>query len=549
MTKRQKQYVLLLAAIAFAGLPAPEARAFTTDVSSATADPGGISNELASSTSNAILPGTPGVTTPNPSETLDTLTASLGVPNVLLDSEFNIFNVSPAEVTEWGTAYGEIWNGNNTSWGGATIGLPVGRLGVFLGRPYAGTAGSIGQPTGAFIAGRGEASNNPLFTGVQNGAGGAWLGSLNNEPVAVTGHALYDSRVLAPRNLVDLIYGIPLSDKFSLGIAYAYARNKDDESWSDTNPAGANPNTAGDGSITNERRTADHQISLGFLAKQLGAIQKFDIAVNLARANVENRHAETRITAAGATAATANSTLESDGGLSFGFLARMIFGSFLNERDRLITAFTFNRPNVSSKGTFQVDTNGSGSSLDNGADIDRSWELDDKAANIRLDAAYHQMPTEALKVIYSFTYVRQSSKREFTLRENNPLVLGLAGLRERETREETLSGLPVGISVEHQTWSKVATRFGVRKTLFGKNTVDIEDRSFRNSAGALLLDQVAKRRSEIDSSLAATATFGLGFKPTKDVDIDVALVTNLFDLDTGAGTADIVSRASFRWHF
>lgn len=518
--------------------------AFGSDATSGTASPS--SAEQSVSESTGILAGTPGVTTPAMGDTQDTATAGLGLSNTQTLSPFNMF-YNPAYILLWECVYGEVWNGRS-SWGGGTIGLPVGRIATFFGRPYTGVAGSVAQPIGggAGVTAGTDASASVTLTGVQNGLAGAFLGTLNNDPAGFLGHALYDTRVLAPRNLIDILYGVSVTDKVHLGLAYAYARNKNKETWSDNNPTATTVNTASDGSITNDRATNDHQISLGAMVQDIGTIQNLDFAINLSRIDVDNKHNETRLLANGNAAATQSSTLESDGAGSIGFSLRSIMKCPAKEGNKLFAAFTYDRPNVSSKGNLKLDSDGSGQTNNVAADIDRSWETSDKANNMKLDLAYHHMHNAASRIIFFLSYVRNTSEREFKVTENNPLVFGVAGLRDKETREETLSGIPVGVAVEHQTWSKVATRFGVKKVLFGKNKVEITD--VTNRAG-LITDQTSKRTSEVDSSVAPTVSMGLGIKPHKDLDIDLALVNNVFDLDSGAGVADLITRASLRWHF
>ncbi|MDD5067802.1 MAG: hypothetical protein PHF84_12220, partial [bacterium] len=67
-----------------------------------------------------------------PSSTPDTTTAALGLPNPLIQNDFNIF-FNPSQIMNYGTAYGEVWKAGEV-WGGATVRLPLEfKLGIFLG--------------------------------------------------------------------------------------------------------------------------------------------------------------------------------------------------------------------------------------------------------------------------------------------------------------------------------------------------------------------------------------------------------------------------------
>ncbi len=543
-TRNKRGSQLLLAAALCFGM-SQLSHALTNDATSGTSSLS--SAEASVYESTGIIPGTPGFTSPFINSPTDSRSGGLGLGNSQDLTPFNMF-INPIYLMMYECVYGEVWGGNGNTWGGGTVGLPVGRLATFFGRPYNGIAGSVAQPIGggAGVTAGGDASASITLTGVQNGNGGAFLGNINNDPAPFFGHALYDSRVLAPRNMIDLLYALPVGDQVVLGLAYAYARNKDEESWSDNNPTAGTPNTANDGSIRNERMTTDHQMSIGAAVKNIGSIDILDFAINVSRVKVDNTHSEARLAASGAAAATQSSSLESDGAGNLGFVTRAIFNCPKNEGSKLIAAFTYDRPNASSKGTMRLDSDGSGQTNNVANDIDRTWETSDKGNNIKFDLAYHYMHNPASRIIFFTSYVRAKSEREFKLTENNPLVFGVAGLRDKETREETQSGIPVGVAVEHQTWSKVATRFGVRKVLFGKNEVEITD--VTNRAG-LILDQRSVRSSKVDASVAPTVTLGLGVKPHKDLDIDLALVSNVFDLDSGAGVSDLITRASLRWHF
>ncbi len=546
-TTRHKLRALLIATVLCFGLTRLS-YALVTDANSGTSSDSNAEQSVIEST--GILPGTPGVTGPAGQDTTDTATAGLGLtPQHEVYSYYSMFFAAAYLLFEE-CVYADVWGGNGKSWGGGTVGTPIGRFATFFGRPYTGVAGGVGQPIGggAGITSGGDASASTMLTGIQNGASGAYLGTMTNDPAGFFGHALYDSRTLAPRNLIDLLYAVPVTDKFYLGLAYAYAKNNNEESWSENRP-GATPSTLNDGSINNERKTTDHQLNFSALVKDIGSVEVLDFAVNISRISVDNKHNETRLLANGNAAATQASSLESDGAGSIGFITRAVVKCPMKEGNKLVTAFGYSRPNVSSKGTMRLDSDGSGQTNNVAADIDRTWETSDKANNMKLDLAYHHMHNAASRIIFFMSYIRNTSEREFKVNENNPLSLGVAGLRDKEVREETVMGLPIGIAVEHQTWSKVATRLGIKKVLFGKNKVEITDSTNRVAAGALVLDQTSKRSSSYDSSVAPTVSMGLGIKPHKDLDIDLALVSNVFDLDSGAGVADLISRASLIYHF
>ena len=97
---------------------------------------------LTASFVTAITPNTPIGPAVGVTQT-DAMMDSLGIGNANIVSDYNIW-INPARVSGIPKkAYAEIWQGN--TWGGSTIGLPVGTLGVFVGRPYIGNANAIGS--------------------------------------------------------------------------------------------------------------------------------------------------------------------------------------------------------------------------------------------------------------------------------------------------------------------------------------------------------------------------------------------------------------------
>ena len=111
----------------------------------------------------------------------------------------------------------------------------------------------------------------------------------------------------------------------------------------------------------------------------------------------------------------------------------------------------------------------------------------------------------------------------------------------------------MAISVEHQTWEKVATRFSAATTLFSTGEVQNTDYTYIDMDGNGQNDTIG---TEAETTLitsprsqVATVAMGLGIKPAEKVSVDIAIKANIFDIDAGAGTADMISRASLKYSF
>ena len=465
----------------------------------------------------------------------DTQSQALGLANFQTENSFNIF-FNPAQVTEWQTVYGEVWGGAANTWGGANTKLFFGNIGVFVGRPYTGNAGGFGANADLAVAVYG------LNQGVAGPGNGAVTG--NN---AITGVVDNLTPLGIANNNIDIFYGKALSDDLSLGARLSLANNSNNLTWNYTASAAAT--SAGDGTVSLKRQSSDTQLGAGVLFKEMGPFQKLDVALTIAMPSVNNSYALSCIQ----TAATTNKLTESDELKSNNAANISLLGRGLSELNgnKLYTTVGYSMVDVSAKRTAVADNDATVA----GNDVNKEVTYNDKTTGILLDAAYHTEPAKDIKAIYTVG-IRTSSRVDEVAESD--LVLGqaaatLTGPLKWEKLEVTNMSIPLSVAVEYQAWSKVCTRLGVQKNFMSSTQTKATNQGYVVSTNANLRDTVVAVTG-YDNTLdptaqAANVTLGLGITPSKDFEIDLALVSTIFDLDSGAGVSDLISRASIRYHF
>jgi hypothetical protein len=394
--------------------------------------------------------------------------------------------LNPAQTTEYGTAYGEVWGGGSgqANWGGATVGLPVGRLGIFIARPYTGNTGALGLATGAPLGGADESA----VAGTITSAGNAFGQTL---------------AVIAPaRNIFDILYGAPVGDKASVGVRVSYALDKVENTSQTQGP-----------SVNNkiDKKADDLNFAFGALLKDVLGMSMLDVAFDVSLVSVDNTYSD-------GTGAGQNANFKSDGNVNFGFLLRPVWQK---DDATCIWSFRYDRFNTSSKG--DTDTSG--------ATAGSQYAFDDKADQISINYAHHQKQTDRLKMIWAGGLNWMQRTNKFT---NN--LAGAAG--NDINRKEQLIALPIAMALEHQTFSKAVTRFGVSHEVYRFTKAEVND---PETAGSFTTKTNTQGRGTTLVSL------GLGYKPTDDVDFDIGLNTPVFNFGSGLGTS--VTRASLRYHY
>ncbi|MBU2614983.1 MAG: hypothetical protein KKG87_05455 [Elusimicrobia bacterium] len=171
-----------------------------------------------------------------------------------------------------------------------------------------------------------------------------------------------------------------------------------------------------------------------------------------------------------------------------------------------------------------------------------------------LDAAYHTQPSKDIKAIYTFGFRSSAQSNEVLETDLGGQVLNtVLGPVAYLKQEITSTNIPFSVAVEHKTWTKVCTRIGVQSTLMSNTKVKATSQIYAVSGTPLLRDtaiQVANTENTTTPiAQAATVSLGFGIQPAKDFDLDIAIVSTIFDLDSGAGVSDLISRASIRYHF
>ncbi|MBU1076773.1 MAG: hypothetical protein KKH98_05730, partial [Spirochaetes bacterium] len=299
----------------------------------------------------------------------DALTSSLGLPGNLTENDFNSFG-NPSQIMQYGTAYGEVWSGQ--AWGGATVVILGIKFGIFLGRPYQGSATNFLQiPT--LI--NGSDINN-------------YLGNIDND--SITGvfndPGVFDNTVLTPFNHADIFMGFKFGS-VAMGVKFTYADNSDKQEFASI-ASPTNTFTSNFGKITKERYVADHHISLGLLFIDFGPFRTLGVSADIGLLSFENSYIENdrkdkRL---------AENKYKSDNSPTLSFLLRPIMDLSMG---RLIVPMTLTKVDNSSKGSRLHDRDGDGLYTNMGftSDVDDAYNLSDKTTDIAVDLALHTNPT------------------------------------------------------------------------------------------------------------------------------------------------------------
>ncbi|MDD5066946.1 MAG: hypothetical protein PHF84_07850, partial [bacterium] len=315
-----------------------------------------------------------------PGSTPDTTTTAFGVPNSVIQNDFNIF-FNPSQIMNYGTAYGEVWKAGEV-WGGATVRLPLEfKLGIFLGRPYTGKAANY-LTTITKIN-----SFTTLGPGFTFSSVPGQLGTINgnlNVPGA-------DLSALTVLNHIDILLGRKITDSLSVGVKFTYADNSDEESGSLTWIS----NVPNDGSYDTKRSVSDHHLSIGAVIKDLAIFSSLDLSFDMGFMSMEGEYNETQFT----NDKNAQVRVESDNSPNISITLRPIMDIGDN---RLITVLNYNIIDASSKYTWYKDLDGNGNYTNRPfGEQDASGTYKDTEDLFVGILALHTRPTKQLKLIYS----------------------------------------------------------------------------------------------------------------------------------------------------
>ena len=477
----------------------------------------------------AITPTAPVGPNPGAYYQTDSMMASLGLANVNVLSDYNIW-INPARLSGK-IASAEIWQG--ATWGGTTIGLPVGTLGVFVGRPYGGYVISGVNINGSLLrVGTGDDPDASVTFGSFLGGG------------AVTGvdPAIGDLRVLAPAIDFDLLYSLDIGlMKLGLRITQAGNTAKVSQVYQSTGVF------AKDGTATSDRKSTDMQTAIGATIKDLALIEELDVSISMSQPTVDNSYTEKSWAIFGATQKdiTADAKLKTDAGTNMAILVRGIVPVGDN---KLIAS-------VISESIDNSSTLNWGSDNDNeAANLEMSFtdKWVDKTTGMGLNAAYHTMPMDSLKAIYTFGYASISRENKYTSTDN----LGTTddgtpkGTTEDDTLTEARSGITLGLALEHQTFKTIKTRVGVSRAIMQTQSVKLTDTdNLLATNTADIYDGGAKKTTIREDTLTTqgptTVSAGLGIELAKDLNMDLQVVS-------GALAGDLmlnIVRATVKYSF
>ena len=463
----------------------------------------------------------------SPTETTDTETQSLGLSNRLIENDFNIW-INPSQITEYGTVYGEIWNAAGNEWGGATVWLPVGKLGIFVGRPYTGNIAMTGTTPLTTYPGT-------SITALPAGLAGPLAIDPFGDPL------IYDLTPLAiGGNQIDILYGMQPIDMLSVGLRISLADNYNETTYNYSDTPGP---ATGDGSISNIRQSSDMQISVGALLKDIGPLDKIDVAFTMANPKVKNEFSESAYNAV-PNLGTALDTFESENAANMNVLVRGIMGIM---ESRLIASLSMDTIDVSANRTIVLDNDTTVAGVAQNDVV----TYKDTASRMNIDAALHTKPSSDLKVIYALGIANFSRSIEIT---QSDLGLGggvvAAGPLAISKGALSSSGFPVTVALEHQTWKRVATRFSASKAMFSNASIEITEADYRDADADGVndtIDETGVSKSVVrPRTQIATVGLGLGIAPAENVSLDIALQSTIFDLTTAG---NLITRASVKYHF
>ena len=489
---------------------------------------------LTASFVTAITPNTPIGPAVGVTQT-DAMMDSLGIGNANIVSDYNIW-INPARVSGIPKkAYAEIWQGN--TWGGSTIGLPVGTLGVFVGRPYIGNANAIGS----VVRTNDDFNYNTICCnqfGVNNdwtNPGGATL--LAGRGITVTGApaAIADVVVLTPNTDLDLFYALPVGP-VSVGLRITQAANSAKVSYVYESTGAFN----GDGTITSDKKSTDMQTAIGATMKDLGPFSGLDVAIAMAAPTVTNSYSQasyiseaTLIGMYGQGVAkdlTGTANVKSNTASNMSILVRGTIGK--DDGNQLIASLMQETIDVSSQFDFVVDYDSTTSK-----EFDVTGKYADKTTGMNIGVAYYTKPADSLKVIYIAGMGSSSRENKYTATDNlstaddgNP-----KGTTDNDTLTETRSSINLGVALEHQTFKKVKTRIGVTRGIMQTSAVkiaDLDNPIDDDVAASPLTDSYDRllktntREDTVTTQGPTLVTAGCCIEPTDDIKIDLQFGTN-----------------------
>jgi len=467
-------------------------------------------------------------------EPVDTQTVALGIPTRLTDKNDFLILANPAQIQDFGTVYGEIWS-NGNEWGGAAIDLPVGKIGIFIGRPYTGNlnlTGYIPKVTNTLGAISALPNGTDTLTNFSN--------AIANDPNIINLNAL-----TITNTQLDLLYGYSLKDNIALGIRLSLAEATADNSFNERQDSSAV--TANDGNLSTNRTSSDMQLSLGLLWKDLYGMEEVDFVLGLSEPEIDNK-ADATMNPTATTTGLGHFSAKSDNSINKSILIRGV--KKLSGDTKLITALGMDMIDTSLQLNYVDDPNIAVAN----DDTRQTGNFKDEMDRTRLDVALHTKPNDKLKVIYAAGIAM--SDRDITCTQTQtatPASLIALGQTGRATAELSNFGVPVTVAMEHQTWEKVATRFSASMSMFSKTETTHSETTYQdfNADGAndIINDNRVETVDGTPIAQAATIGLGLGIKPTENVVFDLALHTAATSPSSSYDFRYLVSRASLKYHF
>ena len=444
----------------------------------------------------------------------DASASSMGLPGKLNENDFNAFG-NPSQIMQYGTAYGEVWNGQ--AWGGATVVLLGIKFGIFLGRPYQGSATNFLQ----------------MPSSVNGSDAGNYVNQLYWDSITgvFSDPSVFDISALAPFNHADIFMGFKF-DSVAIGVKFTYADNSDRQEFTSI-ASPTNTYTSNFGKITKERYTADHHISLGLLFIDFGPFKTLGVSADIGLLSFENSYIENDRK----DKRMAENKFESDNSPTLSFLLRPIMDLSIG---RLIVPMTLTKVDNSSKGSRLHDRDGDGLYTNMGftPDVNDAYLLSDKTTDIAVDLALHTNPTKQLKVIYATGI--HSTKREM-------MATIVSNLKQNAVMEESKAStvsIPFGVSVEHETLKWFKIRFGAHKLIYSKSKIEAKDENYNGNklANTLTLNTEGSRDLTKELSIA----LGMGLIPAEKLSIDIAFNAAM---NANYTFENLVSHVSMKYHY
>jgi len=498
----------------------------------------------------------------------DTESKSTGVPNRLLENDFNMF-FNPAQMMNYGTAYMEAWTGPSKVWGGATVNAPFVeelKIGVFLRRPFSRMSplGSMltdpiskkkfsyknpGDTTFAPATGR---PNNPQF-GLSGLVGFGGGGDSPLSAVAPDAHKVNLTEeqfnifgVTSNKGFgnFDFFLGYKLTSNMNLGARIGYASTTDNEESERTPPDATKVN------VTKSKlnyKASQFEAGLGLQIKKLGPVM-LGVGASIGFPSVAMLY-EAEGFSAVSTAYKEKVTIESNSPTQISGIVRAIYPFSGMKLITAVNVDTYSMP---------VEIGGVVGVVGAIPTNDHKVEYKTAYTAINIDLGLHQkFDGNKLKVIYSAGF--ESKSVNYTKKTSQAPTQGLAGYvwgtaHVDQSNEITSNSIVVGVAIQHQTWETLSTRLGIRKTVWQPISEKKKLVTY-NANNIVNYTQNKTLENEFSDSDGFLIAMGLGFMPTRKVALDFAVEASVFSLvnasqgKLGTENRSFFASLSAKYHF